>query len=77
MEVFKHNLESLFQQLGLPSEGDAISSFIADHPLKEGQALISAEFWTISQRQFLEEAQLQDADWTEQIDTLDTLLRKS
>ncbi|MGF1708276.1 DUF2789 family protein [Enterovibrio baiacu] len=77
MEVFTHNLESLFQQLGLPSDGEAISSFIADHPLTEGQALASAEFWSVSQRQFLEEAQLQDADWTEQIDTLDTLLRKS
>ena len=77
MEVFTHNLESLFQQLGLPSDGEAISSFIADHPLTEGQALTSAEFWSVSQRQFLEEAQLQDADWTEQIDTLDTLLRKS
>ncbi len=77
MEVFTHNLESLFQQLGLPSDGDAISSFIADHPLTEDQSLISAVFWTVSQRQFLEEAQLQDADWTEQIDTLDTLLRKT
>ncbi|EOD81089.1 hypothetical protein D515_04583 [Grimontia indica] len=76
MEVFNHNLENLFQQLGLPSDREAINSFIADHHLESGENLTSAAFWSASQKQFLEEAKLQDADWVEQIDTLDTLLRK-
>ncbi|PKF51484.1 DUF2789 family protein [Enterovibrio nigricans] len=76
MEVFNHNLESLFQQLGLPSEKASIEAFVIQHSLKEGESLTSATFWTTSQKQFLEEAKLQDADWVEQIDLLDTLLRK-
>ncbi|WP_325891860.1 DUF2789 domain-containing protein [Grimontia sp. NTOU-MAR1] len=77
MEVFNHNLENLFQQLGLPSDSEAITTFIANHHLEAGESLTSAGFWSASQKQFLEEAKLQDADWVEQIDTLDTLLRKS
>lgn len=76
MEVFNHNLKSLFEQLGLASDNDAIINFINQHPLNHNDILIQAHFWTPSQRQFLEEAISQDADWTEQIDTLDILLRK-
>ncbi|MDD1783772.1 DUF2789 domain-containing protein [Enterovibrio sp. ZSDZ35] len=77
MEVFNHNLESLFQQLGLPSDKSSIDTFIDTHALEDGDDLTQASFWSVSQKQFLTEAKLQDADWVEQIDMLDTLLRKS
>ncbi|KXF81051.1 DUF2789 family protein [Enterovibrio coralii] len=77
MEVFNHNLESLFQQLGLPSDKTSIDDFIGRHALEPGENLTAASFWSTSQKQFLEEAKLQDADWVEQIDILDTLLRKA
>ncbi len=76
MEIFIHNLESLFQQLGLPSSHDDIARFVATHHLQNNQDIISAEFWNLSQKQFLQEAKLQDADWVEQIDLLDSLIRK-
>lgn len=76
MEIFNHNLEMLFQQLGLPSDKKAILTFIKKHTLNDTENLASARFWTNSQRQFLEEGKLQDADWIEQIDSLDNLLRK-
>ncbi|WP_028024356.1 DUF2789 family protein [Enterovibrio calviensis] len=77
MEVFTHDLEHLFQQLGLPSDAADIRSFIEEHSLSDEENLLTATFWTTSQRQFLEEAKSQDADWVEQIDILDTLLRKA
>lgn len=77
MEVFNHNLEKLFEQLGLPADNQAISTFIANHTLAREEKLLDASFWTASQKQFLQEALLQDADWVEQIDLLDTLLRKN
>lgn len=76
MEMFNHNLENLFRQLGLASGSNSIDAFIASHSLQAGENLTTAAFWTASQKQFLEEAKCQDADWVEQIDTLDTLLRK-
>ncbi len=75
MEVFNHDLESLFQQLGLPSDSDSICDFIRKHKLNEEENICTASFWSASQIQFLEEAKLQDADWVEHIDTLDSLLR--
>lgn len=75
MEVFNHNLETLFQQLGLPSDNASIVDYLHHHHLNDGENIINASFWTTGQRQFLEEAKLQDADWVEQIDTLDNLLR--
>ncbi|OEE68304.1 hypothetical protein A1OO_21520 [Enterovibrio norvegicus FF-33] len=77
MEVFDHNLAHLFLQLGLPEDDAAIRDFINKHSLSDSESLPAAAFWTTSQRQFLEEAKSQDADWVEQIDTLDTLLRKA
>lgn len=76
MEIFNHDLESLFQQLGLASDKKGILNFIRQHQLKNNENITSAPFWSQSQRQFLEESKLQDADWVEQIDTLDNLLRK-
>lgn len=76
MECFEHTLESLFEQLGLASDQKAMAHFIEQHSLSNSDTIISAPFWTKSQRQFLSEAYAEDSDWTEQIDILATLLRK-
>ncbi len=76
MECFTHSLQMLFQQLGLPAERDAINAFIEKHSLSDTETLASASFWNESQKQFIEEAYAEDADWTEQIEILDALLRQ-
>lgn len=77
MEPPVHNLQSLFKQLGLPDDPDSINQFVAVHsPLKGDLKLADAFFWTDSQRQFLREGILEDADWAEVVDELDVLLRK-
>ncbi|RXJ72518.1 hypothetical protein CS022_15130 [Veronia nyctiphanis] len=76
MEVFKHDLENLFSQLGLASDKDSIELFLSEHSVPASTSLQDATFWTQSQQQFLREALLQDADWSEQIDLLDSRLRR-
>ncbi|WP_323846805.1 DUF2789 domain-containing protein [Microbulbifer magnicolonia] len=70
-----HNLNDLFAQLGLPSEDAAIEEFLARHHLQGEEKLSRAPFWSDGQREFLEEAILDDSDWCEAVDELDTLLR--
>lgn len=76
MEIFQHNLQMLFCQLGLADDPMAIETFIQSHHLKPSELIQSAAFFNLSQRQFLQESTALDSDWTEQIDQLDTLLRK-
>ena len=71
-----HTLSNLFAQLGLPGDRDAIDAFIAAHrPLPDALRLHEAPFWTPSQAGFLRESILDDADWSDVIDSLDTELR--
>jgi len=71
MEANLHSMGNLFAQLGLPDDLPAIESFIASHrPLGEGVALYRAPFWTASQRTFLKEEIIEDADWAPVIDEL-------
>jgi len=64
MNANLHSMSSLFAQLGLPSEPTAIEDFIATHrPLGDGIALYRAPFWSVSQRTFLKEEIIEDADW--------------
>lgn len=77
MDAPVHELHDLFCQLGLPDDPSSIESFIARHrPLPETLRLTDAPFWTPGQKQFLQEEILQDADWAEIIDALDSLLRR-
>lgn len=76
MDTTPLDLEHLFQQLGLKSDVKAIELFIAKHTITEGQLMHQAEFWTISQQQFLAEALTEDAQWSDLIDHLDTMLRE-
>ena len=76
MEQPIHNLAELFRQLGLADDGVAIDAFIAHHrPLPADTALVNASFWSVSQRAFLKEAIIADADWCEWVDELSTRLR--
>ena len=71
-----HSLPSLFKQLGLPDDATSIERFVAVHsPLKPELKLEDAFFWTPSQRAFLREEILEDADWAEVVDELNVLLR--
>lgn len=55
MELPTYDLKTLFDQLGLPSEGTAIDDFIETHQLDADTKLIDADFWTPSQAQLLKE----------------------
>lgn len=70
-----HTLNDLFAQLGLASEDAAIDEFLVRHHLDGDQKLSKAPFWSDGQRRFLQEAILDDSDWCEVVDELDTLLR--
>lgn len=76
MQAQLHTLNNLFAQLGLPSEDAAIEAFIASYrPLDNGVALYRASFWSITQRAFLKEEIIEDADWAAVIDDLNGRLR--
>lgn len=71
-----HSLPSLFKQLGLADDPTSIERFITAHaPLKPGQHLADGFFWTDSQKAFLREEILDDADWAEVIDELNLMMR--
>ena len=70
-----HTMSNLFAQLGLPADEAAIEEFIACHrPLECGTALYRAPFWSVSQRTFLKEEIIEDADWAPVIDELNVRL---
>lgn len=70
----EYNLNELFAQLGLDSSDEAIEKFINEHKLSKEQKLIEADFWTDSQRAFLQEEWKRDAAWVEVIDELNVRL---
>ena len=74
MNICSHDLPTLFDQLGLPSDNASIDHFISRHELPPGVHLINATFWTPSQARFLKEAIEQDAEWAEIADTVAILL---
>lgn len=75
MDARLHTMNNLFAQLGLPADDAAIDRFIATHrPLGNDVALYRAPFWTPSQRAFLKEEIIEDADWAAVIDELNSRL---
>ena len=75
MENNLHTMSNLFAQLGLPDDPAAIEDFIsAHHPLGDGVALDRAPFWSATQRTFLKEEIIEDADWAGVIDELNSRL---
>lgn len=78
MDTTSPNLGSLFEQLGLPSNAEAIQHFIRQRrPLDPTIPLPQAPWWTPAQAQFLEEALEEDSDWAGQVDELNILLRST
>jgi hypothetical protein len=75
MDLSSHQLSSLFDQLGLDSEPNAIAAFVKEYsPLASNILLADAKFWTDSQASFLREEILKDSDWAEVIDQLNEIL---
>lgn len=77
MDTSFHTLPNLFIQLGLSAEQEAIDAFISTHYLGHDEKLENAPFWTPAQAVFLQECLQQDSDWSEVVDHLNLLLRKS
>ena len=76
METPTHSMSNLFDQLGLPSNKEAIERFIDMHsPLAPDILLADAPFWTPAQASFLREEIVEDADWAEVVDELNARLR--
>lgn len=75
MENSLHTINNLFAQLGLPSDNASIDAFVSSHrPLDNAVALYRAPFWSQSQRSFLKEQIIGDADWAGVIDDLNCRL---
>lgn len=75
MDTSKHNLYTLFEQLGLPSDDASIERFARNYRLQNGQNLYQAQFWTEAQASFLRDAYEQDAEWAGALDALNSLIR--
>ncbi|GLO14263.1 hypothetical protein PPUJ20028_28460 [Pseudomonas putida] len=77
MEAPIHRFADLFKQLGLPDDPKSIDQFITSHsPLRNEIKLVDAPFWTDSQRAFLKDSIIEDADWAEPFDQLNEALRR-
>jgi uncharacterized protein DUF2789 len=76
METFKHTLNDLFSQLGLPNSDDDIDKFIRiNRPIPTHILLADAAFWDRSKSELLKEALLDDSDWSWAIEQLNSRLR--
>ncbi|HSC68957.1 MAG TPA: DUF2789 family protein [Cellvibrio sp.] len=75
MQITTIQLPELFTQLGLPNSDLAIARFVKGHHLPDDVILPEADFWSATQRQFLQESWHQDSDWCVAVDKLDALLR--
>ena len=76
MHANHHDLHCLFSQLGLSADSGAIEAFISQHrPLPCDVPIYRAAFWTASQKSFLIEGLIEDADWASSNDELNSRLR--
>ncbi|QHF50361.1 DUF2789 family protein [Pseudomonas sp. S49] len=76
MELPAYDLKTLFDQLGLPSEGTAIDDFIEAHPLAPETKLIGADFWSPQQAQLLKEWLTADGEEAVMVDELNVRLHR-
>jgi hypothetical protein len=64
MELGIHTMSDLFEQLGLPSDEESMTTFIATHRTTAVNfTLPDVAIWTPAQAKFLREAIAADADW--------------
>lgn len=76
METEQHSLSTLFAQLGLPDDEQAIADFVQQHQLAAMTPIWEAPFWNSAQARFLHESLKQNAEWCEIIDELNILLHR-
>ena len=76
MDTTKHDISTLFSQLGLPNSEGEIDAFIASHEIADTTLLQDAPFWDEGQRHFIAESLAEDGAWSEVIDELDVRLRQ-
>ena len=74
MDTSEHSLRTLFAQLCLENNEQAMAQFIRQHKLSPDTAIQDAPFWNQAQASFLRESLKQDAEWCEVIDELNTLM---
>lgn len=74
MDTTESSMTNLFLQLGLPAAKDDIAAFIQEHQLPEAVRVSEAPFLSDSQRQFLREQWVVDADWAIVVDELNQAL---
>ncbi|WP_053185343.1 DUF2789 family protein [Pseudomonas thivervalensis] len=74
MEQPSHDLKTLFDQLGLPSEGEAIDDFIMANPLPPKIKLVEAGFWSDLQKELLQDWLLADGEEAVLVDQLNVRL---
>ncbi|MBC3366293.1 DUF2789 family protein [Pseudomonas sp. SWRI154] len=74
MQQPSHDLKTLFDQLGLPSEGTDIDGFIGEHPLDPDTKLVDAPFWSDQQKDLLREWLLADGEEAVLVDQLNVRL---
>ncbi|OPG72803.1 hypothetical protein B1219_09175 [Pseudomonas ogarae] len=74
MEQPSHELKTLFDQLGLPSDDKAIDDFIIAHPLTPEIKLVEADFWSNQQKDLLREWLLADGEEAVLVDQLNVRL---
>ena len=77
MDMTKHDINTLFAQLGLPNTEAEIDAFIASHAISDTTLLQDAPFWDEAQQHFIAESLAVDGDWSEVIDELDSRLRQN
>lgn len=75
MDTDLHTMQTLFQQLGLPSNETSINAFFSNYHLPASIPLENAAFWSAAQAQFLHEALEYDSDWSEIVDQMNSQLR--
>lgn len=76
MEKYHTTMSDLFEQLGLASEDSDIEQFISKHKgLRQGVHIEDADFWSRQQAEFIRSSLLEDAEWAELIDQLNTRVR--
>ncbi|AEE22104.1 DUF2789 family protein [Paraglaciecola chathamensis] len=76
MENYHTTMGDLFEQLGLSGQEGDVEAFIETHKgLRQGVHIEDAEFWSKAQAEFIRNALLEDAEWAELIDQLNTRIR--
>ncbi len=76
MDMSPHNMNTLFEQLGLDASPKGMKSFVENHNIPADMPLEEAPFWNQAQADFIKDSLQQDGDWSEFVDQLDAMLRK-